>query len=97
MYAAEDDPSTLFAGDSSHFIPAQGVACVDSNSHNIAGPNASRLDLIESFVNDVRVAESAWSGSRKHIQPSGSDYRSSKRNVARVYEMNSQLQILSVS
>jgi hypothetical protein len=97
MNAAEDDPSTLFSGDPSHLIPAQGIACVDSDSHNVAGLNASRIDLIESFVNDVRIAEGAWSGSREHIQPSRGDYRSSKRNVARVYEMNSQLQILSVS
>lgn len=63
---------------------------MDPDSHNVAGRNASRIQRLQSFVNDHRIAEAGWRGGGEHIKPSRRDDADAKGFITRVDEMDFQ-------
>ena len=56
--AAEYDQRACVAGQLPELIAAQRVARMDADAHHIARADGRRIQLIERFVGDNRIAES---------------------------------------
>jgi len=76
--AAVDDVGTARFCRASHFIPAQAVQRVDADADDIAGTDGAEVDLLERFVDDVRIAVLGRCRRRQHVQPARCDDRHAK-------------------
>src|SRR6266496_2101354 len=90
MNSTENHECPLLASQPADFIAAQCVAGVNSNSNNVAGPNACDIQLLQGFINDYRIAEAGGCRSGEHIEPPRRDDSDAERFVTRIDEINSQ-------
>ena len=65
-------------------VSAQGIARVDADADHVAGGDGGRVELLERFVGDERVAVFSRCRCRQHIEPAGGYDGHAERHVARI-------------
>jgi hypothetical protein len=61
---------------------------VDSDTDDVSGRDAFRVQLSQGFVNDYRIAKLRRSGGGEDVQPTRRDDRNAKGEVTRIDEVN---------
>ena len=88
--AAIDDAGSALAGKLPYLVAAQRVAGVDPDTDYIACLDRLRIQLLQSFVNDVRIAEVTGCGGCQHVEPARGYHTDSKGRITRIDEMDLQ-------
>jgi hypothetical protein len=86
--AAVDHPRAALACEAADFIPAQGVARVNADTHDIPRGDCGEIDRLERLIDDDWIAPCAARGRRQHVQPARCDHGDPKRNMTRIDQMN---------
>ena len=69
MNAAVNHPSAPFASDPPDLEPAIRIRGMDANADHVAGLNVFRIERLQGFVGDDRIAVLDAGCRGKHIQP----------------------------
>src|SRR5438270_943606 len=64
-----DDAGAALTGKLADLVPAQRIAGVDADADYVAGLDRLRIQLLQSFVNDVRVSQVSGCGRGQHVKP----------------------------
>ena len=89
--AAEDDPRAALARDPADLVAAQRVARMDADADDVARRDGRRVELLERFVDDERVAEIGRRRRREHVEPAGRNDGHAKRDMAWIDEVDSHV------
>ena len=87
MDAAEHDPRTALTRHAADRVAAQRIAGVDADTDDVPGRNIGGIDLVERFVNEVRVSPSRPGRGGQHVQPARGNDRDAEHRVAGVDQM----------
>ena len=79
--AAIDDEGPLRAGNPADLVSPQGIACVDADADDVPLRDGRRVEALERFVGDVRVAVTGWRRCRQNIEPTGGYHGHAERHV----------------
>jgi hypothetical protein len=86
--ASKNHGRAAFPRLAAYFIPAKCVERVDADADDVAGRDGVEVDRIERLVDDARIAVLPRRRRGEHVEPARSDDCGTKRDIARVHEMN---------
>jgi hypothetical protein len=88
MNPAEYDERSAIASEFANGITAKGIRGMDADADNISSFNVQWVQGLESFINQAGIAKTRGCRGRQNVQPAGRDDSRTKRDFARIDEMN---------
>src|SRR4051812_25284048 len=88
VYPSVDDPRSPIARHSAQLVATQGIAGVDADSDYVTWLNIVRIELLQRFVPQQRIAIFGRCCRRNHEHPARRDNSSSKGRVTWVDQVN---------
>lgn len=82
MDSAEHDPSAPLPYGAAHLVAAQGVVGVDADADNVARLNTLIVEVLQSFIADLGIAERLGGRAGQDVKPSGGDDGGSEGSIA---------------
>jgi hypothetical protein len=86
--APEHDPRAALSNGPADFVTAQRVACVDSDSDDVARLDAYHIEPVQCLIDDVGIAPVVSGRRRQNVQPPRRNNRHTEGLVTRIDQMN---------
>src|SRR4051812_20961459 len=84
MDPAVDDAGSALTGKFSYLVSAQRIAGVNPDADYVAGLDGLRIELLQSFVNDLGIAQVGGGSRRQHVEPARRDDAGPKGRITRI-------------